>query len=787
MRYCRPILIAFLCFVGSVHAALPMVATEPAKFVDAYRVHLVGTVTPHVYDATAWFEYGTTKMYGSKTAVTVVSTAINLDVAVLNLKEQTTYHFRIVAKNAAGTVYGNDATFMTTTALPVGIDVQPASPYVLTGLGHTDVTLAITGHGSSAKYQWLRSNVAIPLAVYETYKLPKITTTLAGTYTCRVSNPKSNLVSDPVVVAVATVNPSSSFTVDEDGLFNLTAAITPANATATFAWSTPSNPTLTGIGTVAGGALAKLSITHATAAAQDSYRCEIVSNGQSITVGPVFVAVRLKPTITQILPRVYEVGQEVKLPVTVFNSPTSVTVTGLPPGLAYNAPQRAIIGRPLVGRVNAWTALATARNLAGVGKTMSFLVNVDPIDAPVKTTFNGLVERSASPPGNGNYGGALTGLVITATGTFTGKIVLPSDVLPANGKRVLPATTLAFSGQLQTAPSTDPAATVTISRTPPLKNLTFAFTIDRANGHLTGTLGEEGSANMANVGAWGNSYSAAHTSTSLAALHNFWLNPPVGITAGAAPEGAGIGTATVNNLGAVALSLKLADGSVVTSATTIGPSGEVPVHAMLYASHGSVHGSLAVTNQDAPAFNAVTGSLTWNKTAAAGTADHSYVPSGFDFGVANAGNSLTAVGGEQRAQSGLILWGLPDVALTAVNVKMTFSGGGIGTAVLAADANETFRLSKLYKAVASQPNPTSETLVVNGSTGAFNGQFFLSDGMPAVSRKVLFQGVIAPRQRKGRGFFTLVEMPVAPLNLTNSPVQSGAVDFEAITPMQGLE
>lgn len=779
-HFCRRILICLaLLMAGNAGAALPMVATEPAQFVDAYRVQLAGTVTPQGSNATVWFEYGTTAKYGLKTASSVQSDMVTLKVPVENLKEQTTYHCRCVARSVSGTAYGDPVTFTTTAAVPVGIDVQPAAPYVLTSVGQTGVTMAITGHGSSAKYQWMHNNVAIPLAIYESYKLPRITTAMAGIYTCRVSNPKSSLVSDPVVIAVATISPSATITVNQDGAFSLTASITPANPAATFAWFTASNPTLAGIGTVPSANLAKLSVTQATAVAQDSYRCEIVSNGETLTVGPLFVAVRLRPVILPISPRIYEVGQNVNLPVFVFNSPTSVTVRGLPPGLVYNSTLRAVTGRPTVSSLSGWTPVVTARNLAGIGQSMSFSMNVDAIDAGVKTTFNGLVERSASPPGNNQYGGALTSLIISPLGTFTGKLVLPGTVLPANGKSIPPVTVFSFTSRLETAPSSDPSAVVTLKRNPPQKNLTFSFTIERAGSHLTGFLGEEGSAATARVEAWGNPYTKDFRSTGLAALHNFWMDPPGGVIPGTAPEGAGIGTATVNTLGAVALSLRLADGAAFTSSTTLSLEGRVPVHSMLYAGHGSIHGGVVITDQPNPGFNTVTGSLSWNKTAAGSASDHSYVPNGFDLGVADSGKSLVAMGGEQRVQPGLILWGLPEVLPPQNNVRLTFAGGGIAGAALASHANEMFCLTKAYRTTPRSPNLTGETLTVNGTTGAFNGTFSLFDGMPSVHRKVTFQGLIVPGLSKGRGWFTLVQIPVAPLTQANSPVQSGAVDLGA--------
>ena len=79
------------------------------------EVDLRGNVVPNGDYCGYWFEWGPTTSYGSKTVLSdpgwgtsarVVSTKL---VGGFNLKQ--TYHYRIVAKNEAGTVYGEDQTF----------------------------------------------------------------------------------------------------------------------------------------------------------------------------------------------------------------------------------------------------------------------------------------------------------------------------------------------------------------------------------------------------------------------------------------------------------------------------------------------------------------------------------------------------------------------------------------------------------------------------------------------------------------------------------------------------
>jgi len=82
---------------------------------------LMGTVNPGGSDTSYYFQYGTSPNYGLTTS-TVDAGSGTSDVAVSvtlsGLTPGATYHYRLVAKNALGTSYGQDGTF-TTNAKPV--------------------------------------------------------------------------------------------------------------------------------------------------------------------------------------------------------------------------------------------------------------------------------------------------------------------------------------------------------------------------------------------------------------------------------------------------------------------------------------------------------------------------------------------------------------------------------------------------------------------------------------------------------------------------------------------
>ena len=98
----------------------PGVTTEPATDVSHGAATVVAGVKPNSQVTTAYFEYGTTASYGSQTAPVAMgagSSRAALSVLIASLEPNTTYHYRVVATNPAGTRYGPDATF-TTSALP---------------------------------------------------------------------------------------------------------------------------------------------------------------------------------------------------------------------------------------------------------------------------------------------------------------------------------------------------------------------------------------------------------------------------------------------------------------------------------------------------------------------------------------------------------------------------------------------------------------------------------------------------------------------------------------------
>ncbi len=95
----------------------PQAVTEAATSVGQNSATLNGTVNANGLSTTVTFEYGLTTGYGSTATAAespvTGSTSTPVSAPITGLSPSTTYHFRVKAASAGGTVYGNDATFDT--------------------------------------------------------------------------------------------------------------------------------------------------------------------------------------------------------------------------------------------------------------------------------------------------------------------------------------------------------------------------------------------------------------------------------------------------------------------------------------------------------------------------------------------------------------------------------------------------------------------------------------------------------------------------------------------------
>jgi Subtilase family/RTX calcium-binding nonapeptide repeat (4 copies)/Domain of unknown function DUF11 len=110
-------------------AATAAVGAPRTLTVGATSARLVGELTPNGSPATYWFEYGPGGTLDSRSGEQTTDdrlTAVGVQALVTGLAPDTTYSFRLAARNADGTTIGETRTFTTLPALP---PVAATGPY----------------------------------------------------------------------------------------------------------------------------------------------------------------------------------------------------------------------------------------------------------------------------------------------------------------------------------------------------------------------------------------------------------------------------------------------------------------------------------------------------------------------------------------------------------------------------------------------------------------------------------------------------------------------------------
>ncbi len=130
----------------------PEVETGGATAVKTTTAAIEGSVSPEGSATSYYFEYGTTTAYGTKIplspkAVGSGFTEVAVSQALTGLTQGTTYHYRLVATNAAGTENGFDQTFVT-------LKAPKATTYFAASVGQKTATLwgGVNPEGSATSY-----------------------------------------------------------------------------------------------------------------------------------------------------------------------------------------------------------------------------------------------------------------------------------------------------------------------------------------------------------------------------------------------------------------------------------------------------------------------------------------------------------------------------------------------------------------------------------------------------------------------------------------------------------
>jgi hypothetical protein len=139
--------------------AKPGVTTGPAANVAQQTVTLTGKVNPNESETTYYFDFGTTTLYGQRTADAGAgkgNSAVSVAADIGGLAPATKYHYRLVARNGKGHTLGGDRTF-TTKRQPLGLSFA-ASPNPIRPGGRTTLFGTLSGTGNGDRRIQLQSN-----------------------------------------------------------------------------------------------------------------------------------------------------------------------------------------------------------------------------------------------------------------------------------------------------------------------------------------------------------------------------------------------------------------------------------------------------------------------------------------------------------------------------------------------------------------------------------------------------------------------------------------------------
>jgi hypothetical protein len=185
----------------SVHTGgLPQISTVSAT--------LKGTINPHGLETVYAFQFGTTAGYGAQTAPVSAGSGtaeVKVSQTIAGLQPGTTYHFRLVATNAAGTTNGEDVS-LTTKKIPLTFQIAGTPNPVVFGSSFS-VGGVLSGTGSGGRQIVLQANPYPYLGGFKTTGRPEVTDS-GGRFSFFLASTPVNSLFRVAAVGSPTVNSS---------------------------------------------------------------------------------------------------------------------------------------------------------------------------------------------------------------------------------------------------------------------------------------------------------------------------------------------------------------------------------------------------------------------------------------------------------------------------------------------------------------------------------------------------------------------------------------------------
>ncbi len=679
---------------------------------------------------------------------------------------------------------------------PAAITFTQQPDHQLLALGD-DFTLSIaTNGGRPQTFQWRRnganaSGENVAGAATETLAVYGVTLADAGLYTCVASNNlasgSSSATSDPAYVVVVDTNPRRLPV--RSGTSAVLTAITagPAGGIA-YQWLKDGEPVL-------GANSRTYTLPSNLAAGRHIYTCRLSTLAGSMDAGAnevlVYTSAPQFGTVPggQLPATTVGAWYDYALPLAesspgvedATKAAARFTMKGAPRGLAIDNNGR-ITGRALAA--GSFTLTITASNAFAPAASLVVTLQVGELDGNLIGDFTGPIDRH---PLNDNLGGVIN-VKVTKTGAYTARVTMGTRTFSGKGP-------LGISDDPQ-----NPVTTIAVKRaklTPLL--VTFAIsaaskTIVYADSHVR-SIDTPG---QAQINGWLNTWSKTNLATAYAGYYTAGLNIQDGDSA-LIPQGTGYLSFTVNaTTGRLTVSGRLADNSAFTTATYVGPQGQVLVFRTLYAAsaRGSVLGHFVIDPQvpGNPTDNTIAdgpdGGLSWRRPADPSPKARVY-KAGFE-------ELLEVVGGHYVAPvAGTAVMGIDgSVPVGTANAVVQMLEANVNDAVLGlplvAGANPELGQVAVHVSGANKvtvpgvpalSNPRAVSATINTKTGLVTIKFTLNQPNPvlggkptAIKRVVTILAMIVTDENgtQALGYFLLPQLPTqAQPNNALTPIQSG--------------
>ncbi len=628
--------------------------------------------------------------------------------------------------SVAVTLHGTSYPAVQLTESPDSSIVAEGSTTLLTG--------GVIGFGTPS-HQWLKAAKPLPSATGPTLSLSPTQLTDAGVYTYTAHNLTGKVDATASLGVMRIQVPNQQLLPGRTAIFKVAAA----GPDLRYQWYVGSQPLRDDdpatINRITGCRSPVLTIRQVSNLDAQDYTCRVSMGDLWQNTRPANLSIMIPPTLDPFrAPQPSIVSQLLDHPVLSENGATSYKVTGLPPGVKFDAKLHRLVGRPT--KPGRYEITIIASNAAGSSDPVTFLWDVADIAEGTAGTYRGLIERNSLY--NDGYGGAFT-VTIAKTGTFSGSLT--------RGK-----VRSSFKGVLNTyRDETYATADFNLARPAPAPPLEISFSLDL--GSLDGSIGraeDDEYGTMSGMRQW---TALPAPLSALPGLYNVPLVPQSPLSTH--PRGSGYLSVTLTNKGRVSYTGRLADGTALTGAGIGIGEGTLPVHHMLYGNTGSVQGALDIITT-LPGFKA---DLDWIKSLQPSTVRN--YRNGFSrLALAGSGRRYTP-----PAADSLVL-GLP---LTSYNARLTISHGGLFIPL-----TQYFTLAaKNIPQFLPGENPQQLKLSLNAKTGLVTGSGAAIDATP---RPGTASALIIPGLNRAEGYFLLPE------NTTNtSAILSGRFIMEPAT------